>query len=282
MDTIAGAAARTGVSAHTLRAWERRYELFRPTRTPAGYRVYDPSTLERIEAMRELVAQGVRPREAAAEVARRLPPPGGGAAVSKVVGDDLVDVAVRLDGAALDRLLDAHLNGDLADALDRWLLPGLGRLGRAWADGTVSVAGEHFVAHAVMARLAAAYEAGPAASGPAVVIGAPPGVQHELGLLAFAVVARAAGVPTLYLGADVPLSAWSDAVAAARAPGVVTVAPRRVDVPRVAALAAQLGATHPGVPVWVGGGSQHLVAEPCRPLGHELGRAARTLADALS
>ena len=36
---------RTGVSAELLRAWERRYELLRPTRSAGGLRLYSPGVL---------------------------------------------------------------------------------------------------------------------------------------------------------------------------------------------------------------------------------------------
>ena len=41
MYTIKQAAARTGVSVPTIRAWERRYGVVGPARTTAGYRLYD-------------------------------------------------------------------------------------------------------------------------------------------------------------------------------------------------------------------------------------------------
>ena len=41
MYTIKEAAARSGVGAPLIRAWERRYGVVNPTRTRAGYRLYD-------------------------------------------------------------------------------------------------------------------------------------------------------------------------------------------------------------------------------------------------
>ncbi len=285
MDTIKTAAAITGVSAHTLRAWERRYGLFSPTRAPSGFRVYDESTIARIRSMNALVAQGMSPREAAAEVRRRCSPgpTASEPALDLPPGDpylDLVEAAADLDADRVSRILDerfAPLHG-IESVIDQWLMPALGRIGREWAAGRVSVAGEHLVANAVVRRLSTAYEAAGRGTGLPLIIGAPPGVQHELGLLAFAVSARRAGLPTLYLGADVPLDAWSEAVAKTPARGVVTVAPRRRDATRVGQLAGRLEADHPGLPVWVGGRYQHLAPPPSRPLGHDIGEAVTKLA----
>lgn len=283
MDTIKQAAALTGVSAHTLRAWERRYGLFSPTRTTSGYRVYDEQTIGRIRLMSSLVSGGMAPRDAAAEVRRRstalrsgAPEPRGPASD---VGLDLVEAAAALDVARVSRILDEQFaRGDFETVVQDWLMPALNAVGRAWASDRLSVAGEHLVANAVLRRLSAAYEAAGRGWGPPVIIGAPPGVQHELGLLAFAVAARRAGLATLYLGRDVPLEAWSQAVATVEAKGVVTTAPRRRDVARVAQLAQMLADTHPELPVWVGGRFQHLVPPPARTLGHSIVAAASTLA----
>ena len=55
MYTIKQAAARTGLTIPTIRAWERRYAIVTPARTAAGYRLYDEAAIERLAAMRTLV-----------------------------------------------------------------------------------------------------------------------------------------------------------------------------------------------------------------------------------
>lgn len=276
MVTIKKAAEITGVSAHTLRAWERRLDLFYPARTPSGYRDFDDETIARIEAMSALVTDGWRPRDAAAEVLRRTGT--AGAPARAAPNHDLVEAAATLDAERLARILDDQFaRGDFETVVQSWLMPALTAVGRAWASGRITVAGEHLVAHAVLRRLSAAFEAAGRGTGRPVLVGAPPGCRHELGLLAFAVAARRAGLATCYLGGDVPLDAWSDAVGATSARGVVTSAPRRRDALQVANLAERL-AVRPGVGVWVGGRCQHLVPAPARPLGHDIGRAATSLA----
>ena len=58
MYTIKEAAARTGLSVPVLRAWERRYGVVSPTRTPGGYRLYDEAALARLRSMRRLIDDG--------------------------------------------------------------------------------------------------------------------------------------------------------------------------------------------------------------------------------
>jgi len=275
MVTIKKAAELTGVPEHTLRAWERRYGLLEPSRSASGYRVYDDAALARIAAMHDLVESGWPPREAAVEVARRPVTQDGHLDPHA----ELVAAAADLDASALARVLDDRFaHGAFESVVDHWLLPALHRIGFEWAEGRMSVAAEHLVANVVMRRLSAAYEAVEVTrSGRPVLIGAPPGVDHQIGLMAFAVAVRRAGMPTIYLGAQVPLAAWRDAAAKTGAGAAVTTVPRSRDVARARKVVECLR-EQPRLPVWVGGKYQHLVGEPARRLGHSIAGAVATLA----
>lgn len=49
----------TGINPVTIRAWERRYRLVRPERTPGGHRLYSRADVETLRAAARLVDQGV-------------------------------------------------------------------------------------------------------------------------------------------------------------------------------------------------------------------------------
>ena len=49
---IAAIARRTGVAPDTLRKWESRYGVLRPTRTAGGQRRYDEADVQRVEWLR--------------------------------------------------------------------------------------------------------------------------------------------------------------------------------------------------------------------------------------
>lgn len=51
--------ARTKVNTVTIRAWERRYGLLKPERTPKGHRLYSEADVHRIEQVLALMARGV-------------------------------------------------------------------------------------------------------------------------------------------------------------------------------------------------------------------------------
>ena len=86
MYSIKQASIRSGVSVPLIRAWERRYGVVSPKRTPSGYRLYDDEAIATLVRVRELTESGWSASEAsrailAGEVScacrssRRSPPP---------------------------------------------------------------------------------------------------------------------------------------------------------------------------------------------------------------
>jgi DNA-binding transcriptional MerR regulator/methylmalonyl-CoA mutase cobalamin-binding subunit len=247
MYTIKQAALRAGVSVPLLRAWERRYGIVSPERTRSGYRLYDDSAIARVRAMRLLIETGWSASQAAEEVlSKGVPPvdrPAGRPSIA--VGpedageprsasertDAFVDAAEALDEARLDTILDGMFAlGTFELVVHEHVFPALRALGDAWAAGIVSVAAEHAASHAVLRRLAAAFEAaGRGVPSRPVLVGLPPGSRHELGAIAFATAIRRRGLPVVYLGADVPVDAWNAAVKQTDAQAVVLAVPTARD-----------------------------------------------------
>jgi DNA-binding transcriptional MerR regulator len=274
--TIKQAAALSGVPVSLLRAWERRYGVVAPRRTPSGYRLYDDAAIEQLRAMRRLVDAGWSASTAAEAVKSGEPLPDAARGdvrqdVGAVPGPTsmvpqgsrqlvaaLVDAAVATDAERTEAALDdIFAVGSFERIADELLLPALVEIGEAWADGRISVGGEHAASHAVLRRLAAAFQAAgrPGRRNGAVLVGMPPGGRHELGALSFAIAARRAGMPVLYLGPDLPLQDWVDTARAVRARAAVIGAVVRTDAPAAAAVAQAVGAAVPGITIAFGGAS---------------------------
>ena len=280
MYTIKRAAELTGVPAATLRAWERRYAVVAPQRTPSGYRLYDARTLADLEVMNALVSGGWSPRQAADEVSRRRvagltqepprnghPRNGGGFLAAATTLHDRVDgfveAAAQLDASSLHAILgDALSRSAIESVIVDWLMPALRKLGEAWEAGDVSVAGEHLASQIVLRRLGAAYEAaGPRPGGQRIVVGLPPGAHHEIGALAFSVLARRAGADVLFVGPNLPAPDWAFAVTCHRAHHAVLAVTMREDVATAQATVAALRRDCPGVEVHVGGAGSAAVTD---------------------
>ena len=265
MYTIKQAAARTGLTIPTIRAWERRYGVVQPERTDSGYRLYDEAAIERLAAMRSLVEQeGWRPSQAAARI--RTPgvdiaalirpmrttatvPPARSEAEPPTTQDpavaSFVEAAARMDVEEMERILDeAFATRRFEGAMDAAVFPALRAVGEAWASGDLDVAAEHAASETVRRRLAHFFDAARGAlTQTRLLVGMPPSGRHELGILAFAIACRRAGLAVAYLGADVPLESWMRTARETGVPAIVLGAVTRDDavaVDRVAVALAML------------------------------------------
>ena len=223
MYTIKEAATRTGISIPTIRVWERRYGVVSPTRTAAGYRLYDEGSRSRIpghapaDRARGLATEPGRPAEFLAEgsdIAQlvSLSGPtgpgdqseGGGLAPGRAgeVVDALLRASRRLDVRGIERLLDESFAAQrFESAMDQVVFPALRAIGSDWELGHIDAAREHAASETIRRRIAHYFDAAGGRDGDAtVVVGLPPGSHHELGAFAFAVAARRAGLNVLYLG----------------------------------------------------------------------------------
>lgn len=308
MYTIKEASSRSGVSVPLLRAWERRYGVVAPLRTDSGYRLYDEAAIDRLRAMRQLIAHGWSARQAAAriaessrdEVAVLAHTPGVASEASEgprtvgaaepTVPEELVgrivSAARELDLGTLEALLDeAFASARFEVVADGIVMPALRAIGEGWANGEISVAAEHAASHAVLRRLAMAFEAaGDAGLDRPVLVGLGPGSRHELGALAFAIAARRAGLPVLYLGPDLPAESWSAAATGRNASAAVIGVPTRADLPRAAQVVEALRAASPRLVVAVGGDAAERAADAsgALPLPDRLADSVRLLRDAIA
>lgn len=198
----------TGVKAMTLRAWERRYGLIKPQRTPKGHRLYTHDHVERIRRVLTLIDRGVpvsRVRElldSEPAVSAGLPGPWPGYL------DRMAAAVTRFDELELDRVHDDALSLHSIEQVTQQLyIPLLVRLGERWRDLAGAIAEEHFFAMYLRSKLGARLQHRMRyATGPRVLAACAPGEQHEIGLLLFALEANGAGMRTVLLGADTPLS----------------------------------------------------------------------------
>ena len=197
----------TGVGAHTLRAWERRYGVPTPNRTGGKQRMYSRADVELIRRMRTLALQGM-PLAAAAEKALAQAPERAAAGESTIValGERLTRALLAFDEAgAAGAWSEATDSSDTLTVFERVVVPLMREIGVGWHAGSVTVAQEHFATNFVRARLdLLTRQVMPLAGAPTVLLACIEGEQHELGLLMLTVMLRFQGLRTIYLGQDVP------------------------------------------------------------------------------
>jgi DNA-binding transcriptional MerR regulator len=232
---------RTGVSPELLRAWERRYGLLDPTRTPTGLRLYSDGDVDRVRLMRRHLERGLAAAEAAALAARGdggEAQAGSPAMAPDAARRELTDALDRFDEPGAQAVLDRVLAAATVDTLlGEVVLPYLSELGDRWERGEASIAQEHFASGVLRGRLLGLARGWGLGVGPLALLACLPGELHDLGLIAFGLTLRAHGWRVVYLGQDVPLETVEEA-SQRLDPALVVLS--AVDAGRVRALAEPL------------------------------------------
>ena len=212
-----------------LRAWESRYGLLQPVRSPGGFRLYSAADEARIRRMQAYLAEGLSAAEAARAALDGDPgtqprEPAGPAAGSEPFAGlrralDAFDESAAQ--AVLDRLM-AELS--LPAVLRDVILPYLADLGQRWQAGTASVAAEHFASNLIRGRLAGLARGWGSGHGPRALLACPPGELHDIPLMIFGIVLHRNGWRIGYLGASTPVEELARAAATSHADLVVLAA----------------------------------------------------------
>ena len=230
---------RAGVSRELLRAWERRYGLLHPTRSPGGLRLYSLDDLARVQRMQQHLAQGFAAAEAAALAAQ--PDERASTSTEPLPVVARADLAAALDAfdepraqSVLDELFS---RATVETMLSEVVLPYLADLGARWERGEVTVAQEHFATSVIRGRMLGLARGWGRGLGSIALLACLPGERHELGLLAFGLALRSQGWRIVYLGSDTPLETVSR-TAEALEPGLIVLSTRSVE--RVQAAMSEL------------------------------------------
>lgn len=222
---IRAVSALTGVNSITLRAWERRYGLIKPVRTPKGHRLYTREDIDLIHKVTALLDKGVAISQVRAALGLRQE-----ADTVKPVTDQWTDYRATMISAISrfdeNRLEETYNQAQSLYPTDivtrRLLLPLLEELGRRWETAEGSVAEEHFFGVYLRNKLGARFHHRYRGNqGPKLMLACLPGEEHEIGMLLFALAAHDHGYRMILLGVNMPLAELPVAVKRAQADAVV-------------------------------------------------------------
>jgi len=227
-------AERTGLSADVLRAWERRYGVVAPGRSPGGQRWYTDADVARLRLLARAVEAGrniasvaalsdealtalVRQEEASA-IARKTPH----AFAAQPFLADALGAVESLDAQTLEHTLrQATMRLSLDELLDGVVTPLLRTAGDRWHAGTLSAANEHLATAGVRRLLGWIIEQHtPPPDAPTLLVTTPSGQWHELGAKLAAATAATMGWKVVYLGPNLPATVIADACAQSKAQAV--------------------------------------------------------------
>lgn len=205
-------ASITGVNPVTLRAWERRYKLIVPQRTPKGHRLYSGDDIELIEKILGLLDDGISIGQVKGILGKTdTPDLGTDESAPRDVWDTYRQKMLQAIEQFDESLLDATYNDALSlypiDLVNsRLTAPLLRNFGERWKDDTPIVAQEHFFSFYLRNKLGArVHHLNQRNTGPRLLLACLPGEFHEIGMLFFALAAVTRGFRILSLGANTPL-----------------------------------------------------------------------------
>jgi len=200
----------SGIKAHTIRIWEKRYALLDPDRTDTNIRSYSDQDVRRILNVAMLVKNGYKISNVAtfdeaklqSEILR----------INKYANDPDKDIdqllfhTVNLDTFGFEAMIDKII-GELgfSKTILQVIFPFFERIGILWQAGSIFTAHEHFVSNLIRNRLireTAKFESNEASK--SVLFFLRENEWHELGLLYFNFLAAQAGLRCVYLGQSLP------------------------------------------------------------------------------
>ena len=201
----------SGVKAHTIRIWEKRYHLLSPARTVTNIRFYNDSDLRRILNVALLVNSGCKISKVAKWEESQLRQAVLEATEKKVTEPDYVERLI-LHMLNFDNIGFYHLVNEivekkgLEDAMVKVFFVLFERIGTYWQVGSIFPAQEHYVTSILRQKLIAETDklGVDNTNGQTMLFFLPEGELHEMSLLFYAYLARKSGYNVIYLGQFVP------------------------------------------------------------------------------
>lgn len=200
----------TGIKAHTIRIWEKRYQLLTPSRTDTQIRTYSDQELLQLLNIAMLNKQGIKISRIAEmsnkEIALKVVEFSSWGSGNTQI-EQMILALIQLDEALFRTTLNGLIkNLGMLEAYQQFVIPFLERIGVMWLVGSINPAQEHFISNLIRQRLIAEIELLPSPNNdqPKVVLFLPEHEWHELGLLLYHFHLRNRGINTIYLGQSLP------------------------------------------------------------------------------
>jgi DNA-binding transcriptional MerR regulator len=206
----------SGVKAHTIRIWEKRYGLLEPQRTDTNIRFYDDDQLKFILNVSILLGLGFKisrishmtDDELNREIEKHLIEQSKARDLAnehKVNG--LTVAMIELDESRFNNIyISALTEVGFYQTLSKIIYPFLEKVGIMWGINEINPAQEHFISNLIRQKVIVEIDRLPTKpeKEEKVVLFLPEDELHELGLLVAQYFIRKEGYKTYYLGQNVP------------------------------------------------------------------------------
>lgn len=206
----------SGIKAHTIRIWEKRYKMLKPKRTSTNIRYYDDLHLKKLLNIATLLDHGYKisklsklsDKEVAEEIKKCMDRVADGHDLSAFLVNELIISSLNFDKVHFEKTFSTGiLKLGFHKAIEYVLFPTLKKIGVLWQSEEINPAQEHFFSSMVKQKLFSAIDAiqEPEQSSRKCVLYLPEDEDHEIGLLYFNYLLLKGGIKTIYLGTRMPI-----------------------------------------------------------------------------
>jgi len=203
----------SGIKAHTLRIWEKRYHIVEPKRTSTNIRYYDDEDLKNILNIAILNKNGYKISKIAS-------------LANKSLNDELITLSQKSDNLELKigQFIKAMIDFDkdlteklfsksimqigFQETILKLIYPFFRRIGILWLTGNIDPSQEHFISNIVRHKIIVAIDGLPEnrnGKQDNFILYLPDGQWHEMGLLMCSYLIKKNGFSDIYLGSSLPL-----------------------------------------------------------------------------
>ena len=209
----------SGIKAHTIRIWEKRYNILEPMRSSTNIRNYDTHNLQKLLNIVLLHNYGYKISRIAENSSEKIE-----LLVREIISEksskNHAINAFKMAMMNFDQVLFFKTYANLLseksfrDVFYEVLIPLMNEIGLLWQSGTITPAQEHFISYLIKQKLLVNTEKiqvlEPTRTDKVFVLYLPENEIHELGLMYLNYEILLNGYKTIYLGESVPVDSLKD------------------------------------------------------------------------
>jgi DNA-binding transcriptional MerR regulator len=204
----------SGIKAHTIRIWEKRYNIIAPTRTATNIRNYCDTELKKLLNISLLNRNGLKISKLASlsndEINEKVSQLIQRYSDTESLVENLTIAMIELDQSKVEKILSkAIMQLGFEETIIKVLYPFLVKIGVMWQTGIINPVQEHFITNLFRKKLMVAIDSLITTNNPnskTFILFLPEGEYHELGLLFFYYLVKRRGHQVIYLGQSVPFN----------------------------------------------------------------------------
>ncbi|MBB1192107.1 MerR family transcriptional regulator [Flavobacterium sp. SOK18b] len=209
----------SGIKAHTIRIWEKRYDILQPMRTDTNIRLYDLASLQKLLNITLLHDYGYKISKIATYPQEKIP---------SLVREIISSKTAKSHAISEFKMAMMNFDQELFFNTYNWLIaeksfkeifhqvfiPLMNELGLLWQSDTITPAHEHFISYLIKQKLLINTEKlqvlKQTKNDKVFVLSLPMNEIHELGLMYLNYEVLLHGYKTIYLGESMPIENLKD------------------------------------------------------------------------